>query len=59
MLLPLTVRRGSRALPPQDDAGRKGDEVDFLIFEPKRDEAEAWLTENGWISLERPSSVGA
>jgi hypothetical protein len=51
VILPLVVLRGSRALPADEREPRKGDEVLFLVFEPKRDEAEAWLDESGW---ERP-----
>jgi NhaP-type Na+/H+ or K+/H+ antiporter len=47
-VLPLVAQRGARVTPPDGSAARKGDTVAFLIFEPRRDEVEAWLTAGHW-----------
>ena len=48
-LVPLTHQRGSKVTPVADDLSvRDGDEVTFVIAREHRDEAVAWLDQNGW-----------
>jgi NhaP-type Na+/H+ or K+/H+ antiporter len=48
-ILPLVLQRGGRSLPVNDTLSfRQEDEVTFLIFRNRRDEAVAWLGEQGW-----------
>jgi hypothetical protein len=53
-LLPVARRRGGRVSPTSATPPRKGDEVTFVIFRPKREEAAAWLEQAGWEPAAAP-----
>jgi hypothetical protein len=49
-LLPLIVERRDVPLPvDQETRFNEGDEVVFLVFEERRDEALGWLGDHGWV----------
>jgi hypothetical protein len=58
-LLPVARTRGGRTSPPSALPPRRGDEVAFLIFTPRRDEAAAWLAEAGWEPMAAPGKAAA
>jgi hypothetical protein len=58
VLLPLVLYRGSGAVPVDEQiVFREGDELAIVVFEERRAEAEAWREENGWVTVDPPSSV--
>jgi len=58
-LLPITRKRGGRCSPTSARPPRKGDEVTFIIFQPKRDAAAAWLEQAGWRPAAAPLEKSA
>ncbi len=59
-LLLLTLRRGSRVRPVDEETVfRAGDEVDVMVFDPRRKEAETWLSARGWARVGTPAPTVA
>ena len=54
VLLPVVRTRGGRSVPPSAEPPRKGDEMTFVIFQPKREQAAAWLKQAGWEPAAAP-----
>jgi NhaP-type Na+/H+ or K+/H+ antiporter len=59
VLLPVARTRGGRTAPPSARPPRKGDEVTFLFFTARRDEAAAWLERTGWEPAAEREPAGA
>jgi NhaP-type Na+/H+ or K+/H+ antiporter len=56
MLLVLTIRRPGRIRPVDDETTfRERDEADIAILEARREEAEAWLQQQGWVPVDARS----
>jgi NhaP-type Na+/H+ or K+/H+ antiporter len=55
LLLSMTIRRPGRVRPVDDETTfRERDESDVAILESRRAEAEAWLSEQGWVPVDAP-----
>jgi hypothetical protein len=53
LLIALTATRGNNIAPFDNSfAPKKDDILHFLIFSEMREEASAWLKENGWLQFE-------
>jgi Trk K+ transport system NAD-binding subunit len=62
VVLPMIRRRGDQVIPIHGGTEiRSGDEVTFLLFTTRHDEAATWLMEHGWqvSAREAPAETGA
>ncbi len=59
--LPLVVWRGAKVFPANTEDGLlQGDVVHFAVFNERREEARAWLSEHGWCAVagtEEPTAI--